>query len=152
MKKQKKAQVYKVDLYTKKITQNKSTILDNLSVQFHGDFGNSAEIKPNKQNEKNDSDMLNEIIHCHCKCSDLGNIFKLQLRQLIGNNKKLKTRWYLEKVKVSYLKESYTFPYQKWIVNYDTHSKKMKKFEIKLYEEVNKKIRNYLVVTYIKLF
>ncbi len=129
-------------MYTKRIISNKQEILENLTVNFQGDFGNSGEIKPLMlKPSKNDPDQPNEIIHCHCRCSDLGPIYKLQLKQSIGANKKLKTRWFLDKVKISHLKESYTFGYQKWITNYDDKDRKPKKFEIKLYEQAYKTSR-----------
>lgn len=115
-----------------------------MSIQFFGDFGHSLELKAHQCKEKDQSNSLNEIIHFHSKSPDLGNVFKIVLKQGIGANKKIKTRWYLEKVKISHLKESFIFPFQKWITNYDK-DKKVRKFEMKLYEEVSFIcIRNHL--------
>ena len=127
---------YKVDLYIKKITEHKAHVLENLSVQFFGDFGHSSDLKPHQHKEKEHSDSINDIIHFHSRNPDLGQVFKIVLKQAIGSNKKIKTKWYLDRIKISHLKESFIFPFQKWITNYDK-DKKVRKFEMKLYEEVN---------------
>ena len=136
----------------KKITAHRSEILEHLTIQFYGDFGHSKEIRPAlNQDKQNKSDSLTEIIHFHSRGLNLGDIFKFTVKQTIGANKKILTRWFLDKVKISCRKESYTFPFQKWITNYDK-DKVVRKFEMKLYEQVLWNSVSVLIVAIIMLY
>ncbi len=107
--------------------------MDTLSVQFYGDFGNSNELKANLKQTISpaNTDFLNDLFHFHSLNADMGHIFKIKLKQTLQADLK-KIKWYLEKIKISYDKDCFIFPYQKWI-NLD---KDQKKVEIKLYEKV----------------
>ena len=123
-----------MDLLTKKL-KHKRDILDNLSVQFYGDFGTSAEIKPvcHEYHAMQPHDLENRLIdvfHFHSiRTPDLGSIFKIKLKQSIGGKP---LNWYLEGVKITHDKLDFSFPYHKWI---RLDNDKMKA-EIKLYENV----------------
>ena len=133
-----KAQIYKLDLLTKKL-KNKRDILDNLTVQFYGDFGTSAEIKPvcHEYLSMQPHDLENRLIdvfHFHSiRTPDLGSIFKIKLKQNFGGKP---LNWYLEGVKITHDKLDFSFPYHKWI----RLDKDKKKAEIKLYEKVGKTV------------